>query len=115
MSIGVCVTYRDPSREEEYWPYLTQRHLTDCLWPLASALGLERVELLEVLCVYQSADDLRELVEQLEVVSRHFTDPVNAKGRYPEWEHVCTRTAELIQRLKQVLAEWPDVAEVSFF
>ena len=115
MSIGVCVTYRDPWREEEYWPYLTQRHLTAYLWPLAAALGLERVELLEVVSDYQSADNVRALLAELETVYRHFVDPANANEPYPDREHVRDRTAELIQRLNQVLAEWPSVAEVSFF
>ena len=115
MSIGLCVTYRDPSREEEYWPYLTQRHLVDCLWPLAAVHGWERLELLEVLSDYQHAENVRALLAELEAVCRYFGDPATANDRYPGWEHVQTRTSELIQRLQQVVAEWGDVQEVSFF
>jgi hypothetical protein len=109
------VTYHDSSREEEYHPYLAQRHLVDYLWPLATALGLERVELLEVLSDYQTADNVRALLDELEVVYRFFEDPTTVKPPYPDWEHVQTRTAELIQRLQQVLAGWDNVQEVSFF
>jgi hypothetical protein len=115
MSIGICVTYRDPSREEEYRPYLTQRHLRDCLWPLASVLGLERVELLEVLSDYQTADNVLALLTELETVCQFFTDPTTAKEQSPDWQHVRNRTFELVQLLHQLLAEWDAVQEVSFF
>jgi hypothetical protein len=115
VSIGICVKYRDKSREEAYRPDLAQRHLTDCLWPLESVHGLERVELLEVLSDYESADNVRALLVELKTVCRFFDDPASAKDRYPYWEHVQTRTAELVQYLHQLLAEWPDIEEVSFF
>ena len=115
MSIGICVRYRDPAREEEYRPYLTQRHLTGCVWPLATAFGLERVELVEVVCVYRSADELRELLVQFEAVCLRLSDPTTASDRYLDAEHVLTRTSELIQHLRQALAEWTDIEEVSFF
>jgi hypothetical protein len=115
VSIGICVRYHDSTCEEEYWPYLAQLHLNDCLWPLASILGLERVELLEVLGDYQCADNVRALLVELESVCRYFDDATTAKEQYPNWEHVHNRTTELIQRLQQVLADWTAVEEVSFF
>ena len=115
MSIGLCVTYRDPSHEEEYWPYLTQPYLTECLWPLALSLGLERVELLEVLMDYDSAENVRELLNELHAVVGYLSGPAPEKEHYPRWEHVLNRTVELTLRLQQVLAEWSQIREVSFF
>lgn len=115
MSIGVCLRYRDPAREEFYWPYLTQSHLRDCLWPLAGSLGLWRVELLEVLSDYQSAETVRALLAELEVVVRHLDGTEEIRARYPNWEHVRNRTEELTGYLREVLTTWNDVAEVAFF
>jgi hypothetical protein len=116
MSIGLCVKYRDPAREEMYWPYLTQRHLTNFLWPLAASFGSWRVELLEVLGYGRdSAEEPGELREQFEAVCRFLAEPATAKEHYPHWEHVRDRTVALLQYLQQIQAEWDAVREVAFF
>lgn len=115
MSIGLNIVYRDPAREELYWPYLRRCHLRDCVWPLVKTSGLERVELLEVVCVYDSADALRELVGEWEVFLDRFDDPESIAVGYPDRGHVLDRTVELLGRLRGVLAEWPEVKEVVFF
>jgi hypothetical protein len=116
MSIGICVRYRDPAREEEYRPYLTQRHLTDFLCPLAASLGAWRIEFLEFFSsVDDPAEELGELCEQFEAVCRSFNDSASGAEQYPHREHVENRTIELVQHLRQILAEWVAVREVAFF
>ena len=115
MSIGVIVEYRTPGREERYWPYLTQRHLVDFIWPLAKSLGLERIEQFEVLTDYDRPENVRAVVTELITIYRYLEDPNSDKRAYPEWEHVMNRTAELIGILQNVLDEWADVKEVGFF
>lgn len=113
MSIGLNVRYRPP-REEEYWPYLTQRHLTEFLWPLAESLGLWRVELMEVISGYTVKTDVAELTEQIELVLRHLDDPAT-KVTYPSIEHVRERTCELAKRLRDCLTEWDRIEKIDFF
>jgi len=112
MSIGLNVLFR--SGEQDYWPYLTQRHLTNFLWPLAGSLGLPRVELMEVLPSYRDADELGQLILELKAVQAAMERPKEG-DEYEAIEHVRDRTAELIERLTEVASRSAEVAEVSFF
>jgi hypothetical protein len=112
MSIGLNIRYRNS--EEVSWPYLTQRHLTGFLWPLARSLGLWRIELMEVLPSYKSEADAIEMTTDFEDIERYLNDP-SMDHRYADIEHVRNRTRELVDRLWEVLARWAEVEELDFF
>lgn len=95
MSIGLNV--RDHAGLDEYWPYLTQRHLTGLLWPLAKKLGLSRVELMEVLCIYRDRDEVQAFMDELAAL----LDVLRGEGApvYFDTDHVVRRSLELLDRL----------------
>ncbi len=113
MSIGLCVRYADPQRGEDYWPYLTQRHLRDALWPLARRLGLERIELLEAWSDYADQASVETLLTELRVVLTREAEPELATYAYRD--HLLARTAELVARLERLLDTWVGVRSIDFF
>ena len=112
MAIDIVVKYRDPAREDGYFPFAFQRYARLYWWPIAERLGLEKLQQLELLSVRTDAG-VDELIGEICRVRDYVLDSKPQEIPPDHRAYLLERIEKVIPFLQAVRAEWDAVDHLS--
>ena len=108
MAIDLVIQYRDPTREDGYFPFTFQRYARLYWWPIAERLGLEKLQQLELLDVRSEAE-VDDLIDEIRRVSEYVSAATPDEIPPDHRAHLLERIEKVIPFLQAARAEWPNV------
>jgi hypothetical protein len=112
VAIDLVVRYKDPQREDGYFPFAFQRFARAYWWPLAERFGLERLQRLEFLEI-RERDDAQGLIREILTV-RRYVESAPADEVHPDHrDYLLERIDQVVPFLRRTIAEWDAVDYLS--
>lgn len=108
MAIDLVVKYRNPNREDGYFPFAFQRYARLYWWPIAERLGLEKLQQLELLEVRSEAE-VDELIDEIRRVGEYVSAAKPEEIPEDHRAYLLERIEKVVPFLQAARAEWSAV------
>lgn len=105
MAIDLVVKYRDPNREDGYFPFAFQRYARLYWWPIAERFGLEKLQQLEFLEI-RCEIEVDELIDEIRCVGEYVAMAKPEEVPDDHRAYLLERIEKVIPFLEATRAEW---------